>query len=149
MEEIFLDLKTIKSCAFCPMMYNNTDSSIHSDVVIVVSLNEEEVKKLSLLIWKGYVQILVENLENDYDFDFEGYEEPYPKSKTTILDEPLLLQNYIKNSGLWRDIIFEKFLFPVNKERIPKYYIIGFKGVEFNNSVLNLSFLGYKKGEKQ
>jgi hypothetical protein len=88
---------------------------------------------------------LVEYLDDDFDFDFEGYDEPFPKSKTTILDEPLLIDIYIKNSGLWRDIIFEKFLFPVNKERIPKYYIIGFKGVEFRNSVLELTFLGYKE----
>jgi hypothetical protein len=127
------------------MIYNNSDELTQSEFEINVELDQQNIIKLSRFIWNEYVQILVDDLDKDYDYNFEEYDEPYPKSKTTISDNPLLIDEYFKKSVLWRDYAMEKFFFPW-KEGVPfDYYIIGYKGAYMSNENLVLSYYAVEK----
>lgn len=144
MKELELKGESKELAVYDPFLANRIDKN-QSMLEIKIILDLNEIKNLSRFIWNEYVQILVDDLDKDYDYNFEEYDEPYPKSKTTISDNPLLIDEYFKKSVLWRDYAMEKFFFPW-KEGVPfDYYIIGYKGAYMSNENLVLSYYAVEK----
>lgn len=111
-----------------------------SDCIIDLVLNKEDVLNLSLFVWKEYEQILIEYLDLEFDYFEENKEEPFPTKKKTFVEQPELIDSYLKLSNLWRDSILEKFLFPPKDDVNFQYYIINYNRVRFEDEHLILSF---------
>jgi hypothetical protein len=90
MKELELKGESKELAVYDPFLANRIDKN-QSILEIKIILDLNEIKQLSRFIWNEYVQILVDDLDKDYDYNFEEYDEPYPKSKTTISDNPLLI----------------------------------------------------------
>jgi hypothetical protein len=145
MKGLHFDLNNAKNCSLDIISFNRFVEGNKADFLIKILLSKSDVEDLSKFIWKKYVQILVENLDDDYDYDFEEYEEPFPKSRKTISDNPILIDSYIKHSSLWRECILEEFLFPHEKGKDFYYFVIGYRGIELKDSSIELSFYAYKE----
>jgi hypothetical protein len=125
------------SAVYDPFIANRAGTS---DCIIDLVLNKEDILNLSLFVWKEYEQILTEYLDLEFDYFEENKEEPFPTTKKTFVEQPELIDSYLKLSTLWRDSILENFLFPAKDGVYFEYYIIGYNEAKFENESLILSF---------
>lgn len=128
-------------CITDPILYNRFEDLSKSDLVVTISLNKSEIHRLSHFIWKVYNEVLDEFSDDEFSY-FDDTEEPFPVSPETILNNPVLIDEYIKNSNLWRDNILNRFLFPANENEHYDYLIVGYSKTIFQNDHLFLSFYG-------
>lgn len=148
MNTIQVEFEKNNEFVYDPFLWKRVSNS-NADIKVDIVLNKEEIKLLSRFIWKQYVEILNEYLELDFDyFEEDNYDEPFPKSKKTIEENPNLINDYYNKSPLWQDYISQKFLFNNPNKNNIIYYIVGFKEAKIDNDKLILSFYGIKKEEK-
>lgn len=127
------------SVVYDPFIANRLGDILHLEIIVSIRLNDLKIKNLSSFVWETYIGILNEYRDMDFDYFEENDDEPYPYSKETITENPLLLDEYFRKSILWRDTILENFLFKISAEP-KKYFIAKYKDCFMENSDLILSF---------
>lgn len=146
MEQLCFLLSDDLPAVYDPFVANRSERNPNTDLIIDLRLNALKIQELSNFVWETYVGILNEYLDLDFDYFEENNEEPYPDSKKTITKNPLIVDEYLTKSILWRDTILEKFLFKMNFHP-KKYFITMYKDCFLENGELILSFYAVNNTE--